>query len=61
MFLRKHGVNYWKKGSSLVFSPTPQGILALIVGGVALGSVWAVILWGLASEKRNQAKNSDEH
>jgi hypothetical protein len=39
----------------------PQGNLAIIVGVIALAAVWFVIMLALASEKRHQSKNPDEH
>lgn len=38
-----------------------QGQTALIVGIISAVVVWSVILMALASEKRNQSKNSDDH
>ena len=38
-----------------------QGQTAVIVGIISAGVVWLVIGMALANEKKNQAKNTDDH
>jgi len=38
-----------------------QGQTSVIVGIISAGVVWFVIGLALANEKRNQARNSDDH